>query len=76
VNILNEELGFVQTLNVQPFNYISCSLHLPGEATVMGFVPRAAFFPRVGATSGEVLVADIPIKPASTALSEYHPAIP
>ncbi len=53
------------------------SPNLPaGEAKAIGFVPNIGTLERVGATSGEELVIDIPIMPASAARIAYQPAIP
>ena len=42
----------------------------------MGFVPSIGTRPRVGATSGELLVRLMPIIPAAAARSAYQPAMP
>ena len=47
-----------------------------GAATAIGLVPSIGTRARVGATSGLVLVSEIPIRPPSAARIAYHPAIP
>ena len=47
-----------------------------GAATAMGFVPMSRVRPRVGATSGDVLLMVMPMKPRADARIAYQPAMP
>lgn len=42
------------------------------KLTDIGFVPKMGVFPLVGATNGEVFVADAPMRLCSKAICEYH----